>query len=74
MVREAKATAYAPVHSTALLISLAGLAMGLGLTTAAALGTKYILGGLAKIAKSAEALRTGKSHEFVPTKGLDEVA
>ena len=74
VVRESKATAYLPAYSTAFAISVAGLALGLCLTAVAAFGTKYILGGLAKIAASAEALRTGASHQFLPTKGRDEVA
>jgi signal transduction histidine kinase len=74
VVREAKNSAYWPADRTALTIALSCLGLGLGLTLAAALGTKYILQGLSGIAKSADALRLGQADEFIETKGRDEVA
>jgi signal transduction histidine kinase len=74
VVRESKLSAYRPADKTALTIALSCLALGLGLTLAAALGTRYILQGLSGIAKSADALRLEQADEFVEAKGNDEVA
>jgi signal transduction histidine kinase len=74
VVREAKVSAYRPANKTALTIALSCLGLGLGLTIAAALGIRYILRGLAGIAKSADALRLGQTREFAETQGGDEIA
>ena len=74
IIREAKISAYLPANNTAVAIALSCLILGLGLTFAATLGTKYILRGLTRIAASADALRTGVANEFVAITGNDEVA
>jgi signal transduction histidine kinase len=74
IIREAKYSAYLPANNTAVAIALSCLVLGLGLTVAATLGTKYILRGLTRIAASADALRTGVANEFVALTGNDEVA
>lgn len=74
VVREAKSSAYLPAHNLAVAIGLTCLAMGLGLTLASALGIKYILSGLASIAKSAEQLKMGTAQEFIANQGKDEVS
>ena len=74
IIREAKYSAYLPANNTAVAIALSCLVLGLGLTFAATLGTKYILRGLTRIAASADALRIGIANEFVALTGNDEVA
>ncbi len=74
VVREAKVTAFQPAHTMSTMIALTCLAMGLGLTVAAALGLNYILAGLSTIASSADQLRQGTAKEFVAQKGQDEVS
>jgi signal transduction histidine kinase len=74
VVREAKSSAYLPAHNLAVAIGLTCLAMGLGLTLASALGIKYILSGLSRIAKSAEQLKAGTAEEFIASEGKDEVS
>jgi signal transduction histidine kinase len=73
-VREAKQSAFAPANQTALAISLACLTLGIGLSLAAAFGTKLILRGLQKITASADSLREGAAEEFAALEGQDEVA
>lgn len=74
IIREAKYSAYLPANKAAVAIALSFLILGLGLTFAATLGTKYILRGLTRIAASADALRTGATNDFVAITGNDEVA
>lgn len=74
VIREAKQTAYAPANQTSLAIGFSCLALGVALSLAAALGTRFVLGGLQKIAASADSLRLGQSEEFVAIEGKDEVA
>lgn len=74
VVREAKSSAYLPAYNLAFAIALACLAMGLGLTVAAASGINYILSGLSKITRSAEQLKNGTAQEFAISAGGDEVS
>lgn len=74
VVREARQSAFLPASQTALAIGLASLVLGLALSLAAALGTRFVLRGLTKIAASADSLRTGASQEFAAINGQDEVA
>jgi signal transduction histidine kinase len=74
VVREARQTAFQPASRTALAIGLASLALGLALSLAAALGTRFVLRGLTKIAASSDSLRTGAAQQFAALEGKDEVA
>jgi signal transduction histidine kinase len=74
VVREARQSAFLPASQTALAIGLASLALGLALSLAAALGTRFVLRGLTKIAASSDSLRTGAAQEFAALDGKDEVA
>ena len=74
IIRETKYSAYLPANNIAVAIALSCLILGLGLTFAATLGTKYILRGLTRIAASADGLRTGATNEFIAITGNDEVA
>jgi signal transduction histidine kinase len=74
VVREAKSSAFAQAQNLAWAIALSCLIMGLGLTLAAALGIRYILIGLSRIAHSADQLRAGFAQEFEAQTGKDEVS
>jgi signal transduction histidine kinase len=74
VVREAKSSAYLPAYNLAFAIALACLAMGFGLTLAAAFGIRYILSGLSRIARSADQLKNGTTQEFAISTGNDEVS
>ncbi len=74
VVREAKQSAYLPAYRTGVALALSCLVLGLGLSITGAFGTKLILGGLTKIAASADALSTDVASEFSAIEGGDEVA
>jgi signal transduction histidine kinase len=74
VVREAKKTAFLLATQTALTIGLASLALGLSLSLAAVIGTRFVLRGLTRIAASADSLRAGTAQEFAAIEGHDEVA
>lgn len=74
VVREAKQSAYLPAYRTGVALALACLVLGLGLSITGAFGTKLILGGLTKIAASADALSADVASEFLAIEGGDEVA
>jgi signal transduction histidine kinase len=74
VVREAKSSAYLPANQAAIAIGLACLILGLALSFSAVFGTRFILRGLARVAASADDLRTGRAQEFVAISGRDEVA
>jgi signal transduction histidine kinase len=74
IVREVKQSAYLPAYQAAVALTLSSLVFSLGFSISAAIGTRFILHGLTKIATSVDALRTGLSNEFAATEGEDEVA
>ena len=74
VVREAKQSAYLPAYRTGVALALSCLVLGLGLSITGAFGTKLILGGLTKIADSADALSADVASEFSAIEGGDEVA
>ncbi len=74
VVRESKASAYAPADQAATAIALACLALGLLLSSGAVLGTRLLLRGLERVALSADDLRSGRSRGFSVIEGRDEIA
>ena len=74
VIREPLSSAYQSAAETSRLISYWCLALGLGLSLAAAFATSLATDRLAKIALAASNLQTGASNVFVPLKGTDEAA
>ncbi len=74
VVREAKQSAFATAEQTAWFIGLSCLALGLGISLAAAFGTALVLRGLASIARSADDMQSGANQGFAALQGRDEVA
>jgi signal transduction histidine kinase len=74
VVREAKQSAFATAAQTAWFIGLSCLALGLGISLAAAFGTALVLRGLASIARSADDVQSGANQGFNALQGRDEVA
>ena len=74
VVRESLSTAYQSAAATSHLIFYWCLALGLGLSMAAAFATSLATMRLAKIAVAASNLQKGAAKEFVSLKGTDEAA
>jgi signal transduction histidine kinase len=73
-IREEKRTAFRPARQAAAAIGALCLGLGLALSLSGVIGTRMTLRGLEHIAASAAALQAGRSVEFVPLPGRDEVA
>lgn len=74
VVREPQATAYRSANQLATTIALSSFLLGFALSVTAAMVTWSITRGLARIAASADALRSGAAQKFSAIEGTDEVA